>query len=175
MKRTLFFIIFTFCALFGKAQSVDVYIYDTDGPFSNVRNSPRGKVVDRIPVDASAMFSVEKPQNGWWRIVGDSYTCLGQGNEDSDFLDVELKGSTTGYWIHYSVIAVGTRNYGGQHLPLRREPSKRAAVTYTLKEEQLVRPTEVKGRWVKVKTLDGKGEGWIEDEWLCGNALTNCC
>jgi hypothetical protein len=34
---------------------------------------------------------------------------------------------------------------------------------------------EIKGDWVKVQTSDGKFTGWIEEEWLCGNALTNCC
>jgi hypothetical protein len=34
---------------------------------------------------------------------------------------------------------------------------------------------DIKGDWVKVKTIDGKYTGWIEEEWLCGNSLTNCC
>lgn len=34
---------------------------------------------------------------------------------------------------------------------------------------------DIKGDWVKVQTYDGKYTGWIEAEWLCGNALTNCC
>ena len=53
----------------------------------------------------------------------------------------------------------------------------------TLRERHIIpvlflielRPIDVKGSWVKVKTTDGKHEGWIESDWLCGNSLTNCC
>lgn len=160
-------------AMAAKAQTVDVYIFDNDGPFTNVRNSPgsKGKVVGKIPVDTSAMLTVMSPQNGWWCIVGDSYEDL---DDTGDWKEVKLKGSTTGYWVHNSVIAFSTRNYGDQKLPLRAEPRTKAAVNYTLKGEQQVRPIDVRGEWVKVKTLDGKGQGWIESEWICGNSVTTC-
>lgn len=176
LKRTFAATAFLLLVLTGWAQTVDVYIFDNDGPFSNVRNSPRGKVVDRIPVDISATLSLEQPTNGWWRIVGDSYEGFTNDPQaEGEFKEYKLKGSTTGYWIHHSVIGVGTRNYGGEHLPLRAEPKNTSRTTYTLKEEQIVRPIDVKGKWVKVKTLDGRGIGWIEAEWLCSNPLTNCC
>ena len=38
----------------------------------------------------------------------------------------------------------------------------------------MLRPVDIRGNWVKVKTIDGKHTGWIESEWLCGNPLTNC-
>ena len=179
MKKTIsFFLLFFSCALVGHAQIIDVYIFDNDGPFTNVRNSPnKGKVVDKIPVDVSATLTVEKPTNGWWRIVGECYECLTTETQEdgSEFANVKLKGSTTGYWIHNSVIGIGTRNYGeNQKLQLRSEPSKSAAVSYTLKGEQTVHPIDVKGSWVKVKTADGKGQGWLEKEWLCSNPLTTC-
>ena len=149
------------------AQSIRVYTFDESGPFTNVRNAPKGKVVDRISTGVSAMFEVEKPTNGWWCIVGNEYST---GDENGT-----LKGSTTGYWIHYSVLAVGTRNYGGQKLTLRKLPNAKSAKVYQFSEEILLRPMDIKGDWVKVKTVDGKYTGWIEVEWLCGNALTNCC
>ena len=77
MKKSVSFLLLLFCALMCLAQVVDVYIFDSDGPFSNVRNSAnKGKVVDKIPVDVSASLTVEKPTNGWWRIVGDCYERL---------------------------------------------------------------------------------------------------
>ena len=66
-------------------------------------------------------------------------------------------------------------NNGGQHLFLRSSPSAKARVVYTIKAETILRPVEIKGDWVKVKTSDGKGFGWIQAEWLCGNSVTNCC
>lgn len=161
-------------AMICQAQSLGVFVVDKDGPFTNVRNNyKRGAVVDHIPTNCSAMLEIERPVNGWWRIVGDNYTGL--VGEYGDFADVGLHGSTTGYWIHWSVIAVSTRNYGGEKLFLRKEPSENAAVTYTLTEETLLRPIEIRDDWVKVKTVDGRGTGWIESDWLCGNSVTNCC
>lgn len=172
MKKKLFSLsVMLLFALLCNAQSLGVFIFDSDGPYTNVRNKPSGKVVDKIPVNASAMLVVETPKNGWWRVVGDCYDAIGEG----DFEEFELKGSTTGYWIHYSCLGVGTRNYGGQHLKLYSEPTTRSSVVYTIKEETVVRPVEIKGEWVKVKTSDGKGFGWIQVEWLCGNSVTNCC
>ena len=172
MKKILFvlFIAAMTCTKMN-AQTLSVYIHDNDGPFTNVRNQPNGKVVDRIPVDACAMLDVRTPRNGWWRIDGDCY----DGILKDDFEVVKLKGSKTGYWVHYSCIGVSTRNYGGQHLFLRSSPSVKARVVYTIKEETILRPVEIKGDWVKVKTSDGKGFGWIQAEWLCGNSVTNCC
>lgn len=173
MKKLLF-ILATFICCVANAQTDEtlrVFISDNDGAYTNVRNKPSGKVVDRIPTDASAMLNVETPKNGWWRVTDDTYCAI----LDGDFEDVMLKGSTTGYWVHYSCIGCSTRNYGGQHLKLRSEPKADARVVYTIKEETTVRPVEIKDGWVKVKTLDGKGFGWIEAEWLCGNSVTTCC
>ena len=172
MKKILFFLFMAAvtCSKLN-AQTLSVYIHDNDGHFTNVRHQPNGKVVDRIPTNASAMLEVQTPRNGWWRIVGNCY----DGIIRDDFEEVTLKGSKTGFWVHYSCIGVSTRNYGGQHLFLRSNPTEKARVVYTIKAETVLRPVEIKGDWVKVKTVDGKATGWIEKEWLCGNSVTNCC
>ena len=149
------------------AQSLGVFTYDSKGKFSNVRNTPNGKVVDRIPTSESAMIGVEKPTNGWWKIIGNNY--------DTGDVQGTLKSSDTGLWIHYSVVGMGTRNYGGQTLVLRQAPDAKSAKVYQFSKEIILRPMDIKDDWVKVKTTDGKYTGWIEMEWLCGNALTNCC
>lgn len=149
------------------AQTLGVFTMDNNGKFTNVRNSPNGKIVGRIPTDVSAMIGVEKPTKGWWKIVGNDYYT---GDEKG-----VLKGSTSGYWIHYSVLAMGTRNYGGQTLVLRQSPDAKSSKVYQFSKEIMLRPMEIKGDWVKVQTCDGKYTGWIEEEWLCGNSLTNCC
>lgn len=169
MKK-LYLIIFVlaFTSLSAVAQSLAVYIHDNDGPYTNVRNQPKGKVVDRIPSNSSAMLDVVKNVNGWWLIFEGEYWVPDEG-------DKKLKGSNMGYWIHQSVIAVSTRNYGGQKLQLRKGPSQKQAATYSFEEEIMLRPIDIKDDWVKVQTLDGKHSGWIEREWLCGNSVTNCC
>ncbi len=169
MKR-LFLILLLFISFVcvGFAQSVEVFIADPDGPYTNVRNAPKGKVMERIPTELDIILSVESPRNGWWRICEDMYYNL-------DGTEIHLKGSETGYWIHYSVLCVSSSNYGGQCLTLREEPSETSAAVYTFKEEILLQPIDVKDEWVKVRTEDGKHTGWIEAHWLCGNPVTYCC
>ena len=168
MKR-IFLTIFalTSIALSAMSQSLRVYIYDNDGPYTNIRNAPKGKVTAKIPTNSDAMMMVVKCVNGWWQIENGEYWLPDDG-------DKKLKGSTTGYWIHKSCIAVSSRNYGGQKLLLRNTPSHQGAVSYSFKDETMLRPIDIKGDWIKVQTFDGKHAGWIESEWLCGNSVTNC-
>ena len=163
----ILFVLLTSMSTSVFAQSIGVFTWDSKGKYTNVRNAPGGKVVDRIPTNVPAMIGVKEPTNGWWKLVDNEYDT---GDEQG-----KLKGSTTGYWIHYSVLAMGTRNYGNQKLTLRKSPNAKAAAVYSFAKEILLRPREIKDDWVKVQTIDGKYTGWIEEEWLCGNALTNCC
>ena len=105
-------------AVMVNAQSLAVYISDNSGSATNVRNAPKGKVVAKLNANSGIMFDVESPRNGWWKISGGVYT-----DPDKDMDDFRLKGSTTGYWVHYSVIGFSTSNYGGQTLHLRQSPS----------------------------------------------------
>lgn len=145
-----------------------VFINDYDGPFTNIRNAPKGAIVDKIPTSDAVALSVVRQVNGWWLIDGNEYWSA-----EKD--DVTLHGSKSGYWIHSSVLGMGTRNYGGQKLTLRKDPSSKAAVTYSFTKELTLVSLDIKGEWVKVKTTDSKHTGWIKKEWLCGNPVTNCC
>ncbi len=168
MKKLFLMFALTILSMSAYCQStVGAYISDNNGKYSNVRNAPNGAIVDKIPVDSYGMMELASPKNGWWKIIG--------GNYDTGEGSVRLKTSKSGHWIHFSCIACGTRNYGNQKLSLRSAPSKQGRVTYTFSKEIELRPIDVKGSWVKVKTTDGKHEGWIESDWLCGNSLTNCC
>ena len=170
MKRRFFLtsLMMVFFAMTSMAQSLELYISDNTGTPTNVRNAPKGKVVATLPVGSTIILSVESPTNGWWKITRGQY-------EDAERGDKKLKGSTTGYWVHSSVLGIGTRNYGGQRLNLHQSPSSKSAITYSFKEELELNPIDIKGTWVKVRTKDGKHTGWIELEWLCGNPLTSCC
>lgn len=170
MKRTFLLLALALVCMIGNAQSLGVYISDSNGEFTNVRNAPKGKVVDKIPTSKTVVLTVTSPQNGWWQIDGGEVYFTADDDET-----VKLKGSSTGYWIHHSVIGLDTRNYGGQTLQLRKLPNAKSAAVFSFKEEMHLMPLEVRGDWVKVKTADGKHTGWIEMEWLCDNPLTNCC
>ena len=168
MKKVFLLFIMLTAVMAVRAQVLTVFISDDDGPYTNVRDGVNGKIVGKIPVNEDIMLDVMSPKNGWWRIFEGEYW-----NPDGD--TTELKGSRTGYWIHSSVIAVSTRNYGGEKLCLMERPSAKSKVVYTFTEEILLNPVDIMGDWVKVKTTDGKHVGWILAEWLCGNSVTNCC
>lgn len=154
-------------SMMAKAQGIGVYILDNDGNWTNVRNAPKGKVVFKLPAREGVMIEVDHQENGWWRLVNP----VGFTGDEK----ITMSGSTTGYWVHWSVVAVGTRNYGGQKLTLRQEASEKSAVVFTFTKELQLRVLDIKGKWVKVRTIDGKYTGWIDINWLCGNSLTNCC
>ena len=166
MKKTLLTIVMLVCCvLAGNAQELEVFINDSNGD-TNVRNAPKGAVVGKLAQDESWSMVVEAPQNGWWRVQVETISA-----PEADI--PKFKASKTGYWVHSSVLGVGSRNYGGQRLSLRKSPTSNAAVVYSFSEELLLQPLDIKGDWVKVKVRGH--EGWIEKEWLCGNPLTNCC
>ena len=150
-------------------DTISAYVIDEGKQMTNIRNSPQGAVVMKLRPTPSYVFLLTTPDaNGWWRAV-DIYNA--EGDEE-----ITLTGSATdSYWIHYSVIGLGTRNYGGQTLVLRSEPTVNAPVVFSFADERILRPVDVCGEWMKVKTVDGKHVGWIEMEWLCSNPLTNCC
>ena len=163
-------LVFTFMliAICGKAQSLRVYIQDTNGKYTNLRSTPNGKLVRKLSTQRTIILEVKDPRDGWWEIGNYIFDC----DEEKE---IDLDKSNHDYFIHYSTIAVGTRNYGEQRLYLRKAANEKSAVVYTFNKEIELRPIEIKNGWVKVQTFDKKHTGWIEEEWLCGNPLTNCC
>ena len=75
MKKVFFLFYLLTASLFAVAQSetLEVYILDASGTPTNVRNAPKGKVVDQVPVEGEWVFYVGNPRNGWWKIVDDAY------------------------------------------------------------------------------------------------------
>lgn len=145
---------------------LSAYISDDDGNATNLRSAPGGAIAMSLPIGSySYMLELSDVRKGWWKIIF-VYTA-----EEGD--EVELHGSRTGeYWIHNSVLCLSTTNYGGQRWCLRATPGQKGKPVYYFTEELFVHPLEVRGGWVKVKY---KGyTGWIEEEKLCDNPLTNC-
>ena len=157
------------------SATVSCWVQDPDpSGKTNIRATPGGKIIGRLgekkPVkqddeyddegDDEGTIVVFNPQNGWWQIMG--YKIKG--------IDI-----SNGGWIHYSVLALGTRNYAGQTLLLHKEPSADSPVVGSFKDEPLCHPMDITpdGEWVKITCK--AGTGWIEADWLCGNPYTNCC
>ena len=166
MKRLAFLTICLFLTSTAiLAQSLGVYISDNKGPVTNVRKSPGGTVLYTLPTSDTYIATVANPTKGWWQVkqVSDAEN------------DKDVKGFVAGGWIHHSLLVLDTRNYGGERWCLRKSPSAKAKATYTFSKEISLHPIDIKGNWVKVKTADGKHEGWIESYKLCDSPLTNCC
>lgn len=170
MKRFLLLAMLCVLTLSSSAQiTMSAYISEEASiEMTNILNKPMGATVLRLPTDGIYIVNLTSPQDGWWKIME-----LWTVEDDATAL---LTGSDTGeYWIHYSVLGVGTRNYGGQCLVLRDAPSEDANVVYGFTDELELMPMDVDGDWVKVKVDGYDIEGWIEAEWLCSNPVTNCC
>ncbi|MBO4670378.1 MAG: hypothetical protein J5640_00840 [Bacteroidales bacterium] len=142
------------------------YVLDPDASGkTNIRATPGGEVIGTLGAkqtddDGVYTLSVFKPTDGWWQIL------------DKNIGGVAIKKEG---WIHYSVLAMRTRNYGREMLPLRSSPSQKASSVAAIGEvEMVVRPMDISadGKWVKVKC--DAGTGWIELEWLCGNPYSTC-
>ena len=174
MKKILTMVVMLVTAFSISAQDMlEAMLKDADKT-TNIRNSPGGSVAMKLNSGnddsmKAYVFMLTSPLNGWWKIVN-----LWNAVDDEE--ETVLQGSDTGeYWIHYSVLGVDTRNYGGQELYLRDGPDEDANIVFTFTQELTLMPLDVKDDWAKVKVQGFDIVGWIELEWLCSNPLTNCC
>ena len=152
--------------LYESSSPVSLSCYRSDRSATNVRRTPGGEIVGKIPHPGVYSMSVCQPKNGWWQILNGVVYEAEEGEE------IVFDGEV---WIHSSVLRVGTRNYGEETLILRTEPGENAPEAGRITEVVEVRPVDLSadGNWVKVRY--GEITGWIEARWLCGNPLTNCC
>lgn len=152
----------------------DVYVYVADEPgelVTNIRNAPGGEVLMELRHDieeAYYILDLDQYVDGWFRIKG----------KINGVVDHEIPAGEEG-WIHYSVIAADTRNYGGQTINFYAEPDENSKINGSLNHESGgLRIIEACDEWVHCsyhnRNTGEKVEGWIKNEWLCGNPLTNC-
>ena len=169
MKKIVLLTVMFMVAFTASAQETMLIAYlNCDPPYSYILNKPSGATVIMLSYDEPYMFSLTSPQDGWWKI-NDLWNAA--NDEDS----TSLVGSDTGeYWIHFSALGLGTSNYGGQELHLRAAPNQNAEIVFTFNQELTLMPLDFDGDWVKVKVEGYDIVGWIENEWLCSNPLTNC-
>ena len=168
MKNLLFLTVMFATAFAAGAQDQFSAFLSDDDTIANICNRPSGEAVITLSGEELYMFDLVTPCDGWWRVVS---FCNPENYDE----DTSLEGSDTDeYWIHYSLLGIYTRNYGGETLHLRSAPDEEADVVASFNEEMLFRPMDMQGDWVKVKLDNTDIVGWIEVEWLCSNPLTNC-
>ena len=149
------------------AKDIYAYIVDNDGPVTNIRNAPNGKMVATLLTKEAFVVELLSVKGDWWRIdkVVERY-----GDNEGE---IELEGSNTGYWIHNSLLMFTVA--GDPTGCLRTKPSRKAkAVKMSPSTEMSFRPIAIQGNWVKVVTTDGKYTGWIHKSKICYNPLTTC-
>ena len=125
-----------------------VVVTDKDPKGTNVRESPKGKVIHTIalePADEMERHVDVYEQNGEW-------------------FRVKLSSGKQG-WMHGSVLALrdGTTEEGA--CPLRKNPAKDAPVVYTPKEGAVLHLIGFNAAgWFHVRHTDAKNvkyEGWV--------------
>lgn len=175
MKKILLTMLMAVMAMSAFAQNVaDAYICDLSGTPTNIRDAPNGKIVQTLKdVDGGYVVTLLETKNNWWKIDPE-VDIYGDVEEGEDV--VKLKGSKTGYWIHYSVLQFTIA--GEREDVIRTKPSSKAApVKFTepsyLAEIEL-RPLEILGEWIKVITVDRRYTGWMPIGSICSNPLTTC-
>ena len=145
---------------------MDVYLWDESGTATNIREVPGGEVDVVLPAENDYLLGVTDLQDGWFKVASI------WAASDEEFIMTDNEG-----WIHSSVVAVSTRNYGGQELIIYESADVESEVKGLIVNEETLRILDVCEEWAKIKfNRDGKMiEGWIQLEWLCGNPVTNCC
>ena len=145
---------------------VQAYIIDNDGAATNVRNAPNGKVVATLPTSEAFVVTLLDVKNGWWKIDSD----VEQYGDDEK--TITLNGSKTGYWIHQSLLMLATM--GSNYTKLYKTPSTKGKLVFKGEKYLDFYPIGIKGKWVKVESVDGKYTGWGLSDHFCTNPLTTC-
>lgn len=148
-------------------ESVRVYLNDPDLSPTNVRKSPGGEILFQL-----------SERYGWEiRIIGVNSGWFIVNNIENIDIEDEIYQNINGY-LHGSVLAASTRNYGGEEIRLYSAPDEKSDVVLTIIQETQVRLKDGNedGSWLYVSFLkDGITEkGWIQSKWLCGSVRTNC-
>ena len=153
--------------IMANAEGIYVYIIDNDGPVTNIRNAPRGKVVATLPTNEALVVELLSVKGEWFQI-DDDVEQYGDNEKE-----IELKGSKTGYWIHRSLLSFTIA--GDPDGCLRSKPSTRGKVVKIGNDsDRNFQPIAIQGKWVKAVTTDGKYTGWIHKDNICYNPLTTC-
>lgn len=148
------------------AWADELALYVIDSSDTNIRNAPGGKVVCKLPLlDEGYIVCIDRIEKGWCHIVGTAIEPAIDGDT------VKLTGSTTGYWIHNSLLA--GKGMGDGAVTLYASKSKHSKVVLKTNDWTEFTPIEISGEWVKVKV--GKKTGWMRIDEVCSNPVTNCC
>lgn len=147
-------------------EPLRVYISDPDSLPTNVRDKPRGRVILKLPKTDEYEVYLTEETSGWFLV-----SAIEGINNETHFENVD------GY-IHGSILAASTRNYGGEKINLYSEPNQNSVVVHSFysESELTLKGADDTGKMIKVRySIDGHVfVGWIDRVWLCGSIRSNC-
>lgn len=156
-----------------------VSINDLSNEDTNIRTGANGKVVDKLELGEKwsfVMYDGVPDQNGWLCIKdGAVYRYDEEAPIEATAGDYKhpLKGSTTGYWVHNSVVEVLAFHSSDDDEPitLHQQPLADSPVVYGCSYNCHFHPLRRQGDWLLVKTLNGKYQGWVNMEHIISGYL----
>lgn len=170
MKKLLFLTLLMVTSMAVNAQNiVTVCVVDPTSTSTNIRNAPNGKVVAQLANSELCTVDLISVKNGWWRISPEVEVW---GDDEKT---IPLTGSTSGYWIHKSML--GFNIAGDPEGCLRAAPSKGAQAVRIAQSDYAalyLEPLVIEGSWIKVISKDKKYTGWMPIDRICANPLTTC-
>lgn len=146
--------------------SLTAYVNDPDekNP-TNVRATPKGEVITELYRGYDYAVDIIGQQDGWFKI---SHIEI---FDENNAVDMPREFG----WIHHSVLSLDTRNYDAP-LKLYELPETSSNIVHTLNNARQVRFSKVYRNFVYVYFSENnkKIEGWLPQDWLCGDPIRNC-
>lgn len=134
------------------ACNVSAYLDDPDASGTNIRETPKGKIMGQLHYDTDCdclTVSFVESKDGWMKL-------------------------SEGGWVLGKLFSVDTRNYGpGQKIYLQADPTEESEVVAEFDTEKSFHVKGCCGSWLQVEDSDGK-VGWLTGEMICANPLTTC-
>lgn len=153
----------------GFNQSFDVraYINDPDDAEpTNMRKSPNGKIIQKLPQGEDYMFHIIAQNNEWFQIK--DLICFSE----------EIQITETTGWIHSSVVGASNRACTKKGSPVYKYPvAEDSLLVGYVPMESSIRIKQLYYDYVEIdfKTETGKSKsGWMHQDCVCGNPVTTC-
>jgi hypothetical protein len=138
--------------LVGCRCAVSAYLDDPDESGTNVRETPRGKIMGKLQYEEDCLCRVVnfiESKDGWMLLE-------------------------EGGWVFGKLFSIDTRNYApGEKVALREYPTEGSRILAEFDREMTFQVKDCCGEWLMVVDKEGNS-GWLEKEMICANPLTNC-
>ena len=148
------------------------YIEDSDGEFTNIRNTPGGEIILQLPTNNVYLVNLSDFQKGWWKI--EELVLINENEEEVPY----VIPTDTEYWVHTSCVNSGIRGDGTISFTLLSEPREGATVIKeysagTLPSILNIIDLSPSKFYLKVKLNDGN-VGWIPTNIVCYSYFSIC-